>query len=269
MTSQTAPGADEAVDRALALISAPPTTSARGGRPHARADRGRLVRGSFAGGVAAATEAFAGYSTFAEPYGLITALAACRQRCRGGGAEVRGDLGARRRRFDQRGRTGPHAALRAPLAAPERQRRGDDRAARGARRTLCLMAHLDASRSRLLFEPRLAGLLNRWTSIQSLATLILPAEPWPARRTVGRALLTVARGHCLGLFLLAERELRGATFRSNDNASGVGVVAQLAAEAAGLAAARRGSWCCSTAARSRSAGRAGVSAQPRPGAGCS
>ncbi len=238
MTSQTAPGADEAVDRALALISAL-ADDLGPRRPTTRSERiaAELVREQLrAGGVAAATEAFAGYSTFAEPYGLITALAclpaALPRRCR----RVRAAIAA----LAAAGLISEGGLVHTPLSAllsrhPSANVVATIEPREDARRTLCLMAHLDASRSGLLFEPRLAGLLNRWISIQSLATLVLPAEPWLARRTVGRALLTVGRGVCLaGLFLLAERELRGSDVPgANDNASGVGVVAQLAAEAAG------------------------------------
>jgi hypothetical protein len=238
VTSQAAPGADEAVDRALALISAL-ADELGPRRPTTRPERiaAELVREQLrASGVAAATETFAGYSTFAEPYGMITALACLPatlpRRHRG----VRAAIAA----LAAAGLISEGGLVHTPLSALLSRRLSANVVAtieprEELRRTLCLMAHLDTSRSGLLFDPRFAGLLNRWTSIQSIATLILPAEPWLARHTVGRALLAAARGVCLaGLFLLAERELRGRDVPgANDNASGVGVVAQLAAEAAG------------------------------------
>jgi hypothetical protein len=238
VTSQTEPGADEAVDRALELISAL-ADELGPRRPTTRSERiaAELVRERLrASGVGAATESFAGYSTFAEPYGLITALACLPAALPRRRRRVRAAIAA----LAAAGLISEGGLVHTPLSAllsrhPSANVVATLEPREEARRTLCLMAHLDTSRSGLLFEPRLAGLLNRWTSIQSLATLILPAEPWLARRTVGRALLTAARGVCLaGLFLLAERELRGRDVPgANDNASGVGVVAQLAAEAAG------------------------------------
>ena len=130
MTSQTAPGADQAVDRALALISAL-ADDLGPRRPTGRSGvAAELVREQLrAGGVAAASGRFAGYSTFAEPYGLPRSPA-CRQRCRGGGAGcARVAALAAAGLISEGGLV--HTPLRAPLAAPERQRRGDDRAARG------------------------------------------------------------------------------------------------------------------------------------------
>ena len=95
-------------------------------------------------------------------------------------------------------------------------------------------AHLDASRSGLLFEPARRP-------AQSLDLDPIARHPHPPGRAVAgaphrrpSAARRSSRGVCLaGLFLLAERELRGDIPEANDNASGVGVVAQLAAEAAG------------------------------------
>src|SRR5262245_5080371 len=101
-------------------------------------------------------------------------------------------------------------------------------------RTLCLVAHVDSSRSGLLFHPMLLAQLHRWIALQSFAAVLLPAEPLLAGTKAGRALVGAARSVCaVGLALLVERELRGVDVPgANDNASGVGAVGQLAAEAA-------------------------------------
>jgi hypothetical protein len=236
VTSDAAPGT-EAVERALRLIaSLADGLGAR--RPATRSEliAAELVRDELRSrGVAAAIEPFAGYSTFAEPYGAIAALASLPA------------LLPRRRRWTRAGIAALGAAallaegglVRTPLSALLARRPSANvvatlEPAGEPRRTLCLMAHLDTSRSGLLFHPRFAGLLQRWISLQSLATLVLPAEPLFGRHPLGRALVAAARAICLaGLGLLAERELRGVDVPgANDNASGVGVVAALAAEVA-------------------------------------
>lgn len=103
-----------------------------------------------------------------------------------------------------------------------------------ARRTLCLVSHLDASRSGLVFHPAFAPYLGRWITAQSAAVLAGAAEPLLSRLRAGRAALAAARGlAATGLALLIERELRGEDVPgANDNASGVAVAATLAAEIA-------------------------------------
>ena len=188
-----------------------------------------------AGGLDADTEPYPGYSSFAWPYGLILAAAVAPAL-----------LPARLRR------TRPPLPL--PLRARWRSRascgvtpvsvllsRREGRSlvatleARGeARRTLCLVSHLDSSRSGLLFHPAGARLLGRWITLQSLAVLAGAGEPLLARWRPGRWLLAAARWiAAAGLALLAERELRGADVPgANDNASGVAVAARLIAERA-------------------------------------
>jgi hypothetical protein len=232
----TVVGAD-ATGRAMTVISALATEiGAR--RPGSRSERlaAQVVCDQLrGGGVAAATEAFGGYSSFGYPYGVVAALASAPallpRRWRG----ARGALGA----LAAAALAGEGSLVHTPLSRLlSRGESANVTAAiepRGeAERTVCLMAHLDTSRSGLLFDPRFAGVLNRWIALESLATLILPAEPLLARTGPGRALVGAARSVCVaGLALLAERELRGVDVPgANDNASGVGVVVQLAAEAA-------------------------------------
>jgi hypothetical protein len=232
----TAFEANQALERALRLISSL-ADDLGGRRPATRAERiaAELVRDELrSNGVAAAIEPFAGYSSFAEPYGVIAGLACLPAALPRRRRRARAALAA----LAAAGLIGEGGLIHTPLSSLLSRRPSANVVAtieprEQPRRTLCLMAHLDSSRSGLLFDPRFAGLLNRWISLQSLATLVLPAEPWLARRALGRALVATARGICLaGLGLLAERELRGVDVPgANDNASGVGVVAQLAAEA--------------------------------------
>jgi hypothetical protein len=96
------------------------------------------------------------------------------------------------------------------------------------------MAHLDTSRSGLLFHPRLIRWLAPWINAQAAATLVGATEPLLARSRGGRGLLAAARSLLgAGLVLLIERELRGEDVPgANDNASGVAVCLQLASELA-------------------------------------
>jgi Peptidase family M28 len=100
------------------------------------------------------------------------------------------------------------------------------------RRTVCLVCHLDTSRSGLLFHPNLVQYLNRGLQVLSAACVAQAAEPVLARSRLGRKVLAASR--CVlaaGGALLIERELRGEDVPGgNDNASGVGVVAQLSLE---------------------------------------
>jgi len=96
-----------------------------------------------------------------------------------------------------------------------------------ARRTACLVCHLDTSRSGLIFDPRLLPWLHRWIGVQAAALALSAASPLLRRRRASRTLLHVVRA-VLGaaLLLLLERELRGADVPgANDNASGVAAVA--------------------------------------------
>ncbi|MCO5316568.1 MAG: M28 family metallopeptidase [Solirubrobacterales bacterium] len=91
-------------------------------------------------------------------------------------------------------------------------------------RTVCLMSHLDSSRSGLMFHPRVTPFLGKLVAATGAATLLsvisgplrqIPVLRWLDR--IGRGFLLTA-----GLLVL-ERELRGVDVPgANDNASGVG-----------------------------------------------
>ena len=184
-------------------------------------------------GLQAELQPFKGYSTFAAPFGLIQALA------------VAPALLPRRRRLARSLLAGTAAAalvsegglVRTPLSDALARRPSQNLVAAiepvaEARRTVCLVCHLDTSRSGLLFHPRFVAHLNRWLLAQSAACITGAAEPLLGRFTAGRGLLAAARALlAAGLGLLVERELRGEDVPgASDNASGVAVVAELALE---------------------------------------
>jgi Peptidase family M28 len=186
-------------------------------------------------GVDAEIEPFDGYSTFGLPYGLIL-----------GAALAAAALPRRRRAL--RALLGATAAAglvtegelrNTPLSDALSRRRSQNVVAaiqpRGAvERTLCIVCHLDSSRSGLLFHPSFVRLLGRWITIQSLSVLVQGAAPILERSRPGRAGLAAARlVIAAGLGLIAERELRGVDVPgASDNASGCAVAAQLATETA-------------------------------------
>jgi hypothetical protein len=187
------------------------------------------------GGLDARLEPFGGYSTFALPFGLTTALAV--------GAGL-----VPRTRPVWRGALGLGAAaslvsegglVHTPLSRLLSRRRSQNVVAvieprARARRTLCLMCHLDTSRSGLMFDPRFVAHLNLWLKAQSAACMLQGAEPLIARGRWGRRAVAAARlVLTAGAALLAERELRGEDVPGgNDNASGAAVVASLGLELA-------------------------------------
>lgn len=102
-----------------------------------------------------------------------------------------------------------------------------------ALRTLCLVSHLDTSRSGLLFHPDLAPRLRGLINASSVALTARCA----AALLGGRSRVLRWAGQLsspmlwAALALLAERELRGQDVPgANDNASGVAVAATVAAE---------------------------------------
>lgn len=208
-------------------------------RPTSRSERlaARLMAERLSkAGLRAEVETFAGYSTFALPFGVIQALAL-----------ASGLLPARRRilRSSLAVAAGALLASEGDLRRPLLSRvlaRGESanvvariEPSGGARRTLVLMCHLDSSRSGLIFDPRFVGMLGAVIAAQSLAVLAAAVtEPLAGGRPAGRRLAGAARAiSAAGLILLAERELRGEDVPgANDNASGCAVAATLAAELA-------------------------------------
>jgi acetylornithine deacetylase/succinyl-diaminopimelate desuccinylase-like protein len=101
-------------------------------------------------------------------------------------------------------------------------------------RTVCLVSHLDSSRSGLMFHRRFLPFLHAWIAIQAAAFGIAVAGPLLRRLPLGGRLLAGAYGVLLaGLGILLEREVRGDDVPgANDNATGVAAAATLASELA-------------------------------------
>lgn len=187
-------------------------------------------------GVEAELEPFGGYPTFGLPFALTLATA------------VAPALLSRRRRILRSGLAALAAAtlvsegslVRTPLSdllsrRPSQNCVATIAPAAGAERTLCLMAHYDSSRSGLMFHPRLVGAMSSWITLNSaLVVAAALGEPLAGRsRRLARALGVGRAIVAAGLGVLAEREFRGVDVPgANDNASGVAVVAALAAELA-------------------------------------
>lgn len=178
-------------------------------------------------------EHFEGYSSFAWPFGLISALAL-----------APAALDERRRVLRSSLAAAATALLvlegelkRTPVSDLLRRRHSGNLVATiepsgTTERTVCLMCHLDTSRSGLMFDPRFVGALGGWLALTSAAGLVQGAEAVLGASRPGRGVLGAARAVlAANLSLLAEREIRGKDVPGgNDNASGVAVVATLATE---------------------------------------
>jgi len=230
--------APEALERAMAVVDllanevGPRPPTGRGERLAAQLLCEELGRAGLDGRV----EEFAGLSTFGLPFGLIQGAALTP-------SLLPGEL--------RRTRIGVAAAaaaalvgegsLRAPLLSRLLSRSPSGNVVARiepsgeVERTVCLMCHMDTSRSGLMFNPRFVHLLGRWIALQSITGVGLAvAEPLLGRSKRGRAALAALRAvPAAGLALLLERELRGAEVAgANDNASGCAVATVLAGEAA-------------------------------------
>lgn len=178
---------------------------------------------------------FNGFPSFAYPFGLMLTAALAggvlqSRRRRAGDALSLGALAAIALEGDLR--VTPVSALFARQAsanvvasvAPSGE----------ARQRVCLCAHMDTTRSGLIFHPRAQSYLLPLFQVPVVAAAVVAAGPVtrPLRR--GRLLHRLGLlGLAYGLAMLAERELRGEDVRgASDNASGCAVAAQLAAELA-------------------------------------
>jgi acetylornithine deacetylase/succinyl-diaminopimelate desuccinylase-like protein len=186
-------------------------------------------------GVAAEREPFRGYATFGQPYALImmAALAGALLQRRG---RRLGDLLALESlvvgALEGDLRVAPLSRLlsrwpsvnvlaRVPAALEDLQ-------------TVCLVGHLDTTRSGLIFHPRMIRHLPALLQLPAVSGALLAAQPLLRRLPGGNALQKAGfAGMVVSLALLAERELRGRDVPgANDNASGAAVAAQLVAELA-------------------------------------
>jgi hypothetical protein len=176
---------------------------------------------------------FDGYSTFALPYGAALAIA------------LLGMPAARRRPLVASALAAAGAALtsaedglvkrpltRAMARRPSRNLVATIDPRDEAERTICLVCHLDSSRSGLMFHRRFLPFLHAWIGTQAAAFAIAVAGPLLRRMPLGKRVIAGAYGVLIaGLGVLIERELRGVDVPgANDNASGVAAVATLATD---------------------------------------
>jgi Peptidase family M28 len=184
-------------------------------------------------GVEVEQRPFPAYTTFALPYGAalgisLAGLPFVRRRpliaaalAAGGGALMRAEDGLAGRPLT---RALARRSSRNLVATIEPRQT--------PRRTVCLVCHLDSSRSGLMFHRRFLPILHAWIAAQGAALAVVIAGPLLRRLGWGRRVLGAAYAVLLaGLAMLAERELRGEDVPgANDNASGVAAVATLAGE---------------------------------------
>ncbi len=94
------------------------------------------------------------------------------------------------------------------------------------RQRICLVGHVDTTRSGLVFHPAVIGQLEKLLALPVVCAALVAAGPKLTRRPAIAGLIA-------SLALIAERELRGADVPgANDNGSGTVVVAQLITEIA-------------------------------------
>jgi hypothetical protein len=187
-------------------------------------------------GIEASIEDFDGYASFGLPFGMIETAATLPSLLPPRLRRVRSLLA-----LAAAATLVGEGSLRAPLLSRllSRSRSGNVVAtiepAGEPIRTVCLMCHLDTSRSGLMFDPRVVRLLGPWIATQSIAAVGQGlGEPLLGGSAAGRRALLATRALLIaGLALLLEREIRGEEVPgANDNASGCAVAAVLAGEVA-------------------------------------
>jgi len=101
-------------------------------------------------------------------------------------------------------------------------------------RTICLVSHLDSSRSGLMFHPAVTPVLGNLVAAAGLALVIQALDPLIGRKGLGKWMIWKARAMCAVAFgLVAQREIAGTYVAgANDNASGVGACLALASRLA-------------------------------------
>jgi hypothetical protein len=199
--------------------------------PGERAAAEALAARLRASGLDARAEPFTGYATFAAPFAIILGLALAPEVMPRRWRVRRAALAA----LAAAGLLSEGSLVRTPISRALSRRQSRNVVAtiepRGeSRRTLCLVAHMDSSRSGLIFHPRVVAWMPRWIAASSGLVLLQALLEPLAALAPARKLLGLARGGLLAsLGLLAERELRGIDVDgANDNASGCGVVVALA-----------------------------------------
>ena len=184
-------------------------------------------------GLAVEQRPFDAYSTFAEPYGAALGVALLGMPFAGRRPLLASALAAAGAALT----SAEDGLIQRPLTRafarhPSRNLVATIEPAKQAERTVCLVCHLDSSRSGLMFHKRFLPYLHAWIGTQAAAFAIAVAGPLLRRLPLGKKLIAGAYGGLVaGVGLLIERELRGSDVPgANDNASGVAAVATLASE---------------------------------------
>lgn len=176
-------------------------------------------------------EEFATARSFGPSYlvvfGLALSAAVIERRSRGLGAMVGASaaaLGLAESRFS------PRSPLKLLRRKRSRNVVATIEAAGEFTRTVCLVSHMDSSRSGLMFHPRVTPHLGNAVAAVGAAVFVQALAPLLRRTAPGRAVLKVARTLVIaGAGLVLERELRGEDVPgANDNASGAGACLALA-----------------------------------------
>lgn len=99
-----------------------------------------------------------------------------------------------------------------------------------AERTVCLVSHLDSSRSGLMFHPAVTPVLGNVVALTGVALMSQALDPLIGRRGIGKWFVWKCRAVCAIAFgLVLQREVAGQDVAgANDNASGVGACLALA-----------------------------------------
>lgn len=207
-------------------------------RPASRAERtaAQWLREQLAeAGLEARLEPFPAYSSFAAPQAIplllgLAAMPAARLRPRSGAAvgALALALAAAEEDFRLRPLSRALARGRSQNVVGVVEPRGSPR------RTLCLVSHIDSSRSGWLFHPAIATRIRSLLALTTTAFGTQALGPILGRTRGGRAAVGAGRAWLAAMLgLLAERELRGEDVPgANDNASGAALTAALAAEVA-------------------------------------
>jgi hypothetical protein len=186
-------------------------------------------------GVKARLERFPAYASFAAPFGVVFALALAagvtprrRPALRSALAVGAALAAAQESTFARLGPSALVARRSSQNLVAEIESKEDPK------RTLCLLSHLDSSRSGLMFHPALTPHLGPLVGLVGAAVEFQGLEPLLQRSRAGRLGVGLARAIAgAGALIVAERELRGVDVPgANDNASGVAACAVLATECA-------------------------------------
>lgn len=186
-------------------------------------------------GVDARTEPFRGYESFGPAYAAMLGMSLAGALLQGRGRRSGDVLGAAALAlFAAEGDLRVTPVSKLLSMRPSANVVASIAPAGEARGRVCLGAHMDSSRSGAMFHPRIVKHLPTLLAVPAVSAALVAAGPLlrklPGARAARRAATT---GLVFALAMIAERELLGEDVPgASDNASGCGVVAQLACELA-------------------------------------